>query len=73
MTGYRIHVWFDPDRLNQGEPAHDDGVVVLPVIPVPGMEIRDGAGQIALVRRVVLFASPSPDGAVAAVVCEADG
>ncbi len=73
MTGYRIHVWFDPDGLRRGEPAHDDGVLMLPVIPTIGMEIRDAAGQLAVVRRVVLFASPGPDGAVAAVVCEAGG
>jgi hypothetical protein len=69
MTGFRVRVWFDPDALESGEPAHDDGVVVLPVIPVPGMELRDDSGQLATVRRVVLFSTPGPDGAVAAVVC----
>ncbi|MBK1657125.1 hypothetical protein [Paracraurococcus ruber] len=71
MTGYRIHVWYDPDGLDRGEPIHDDGVVVLPVIPQIGMEIRDAAGQLAVVRRVVLFATPGKDNAVAAIVCEA--
>ena len=71
MAGFRIRLWFDPDGLNRGEPAHDDGVVVLPVIPVPGMEIRDSSGQIAVVQRVVLLTNPGPDGAVAAVVCSA--
>ncbi|MCB4820527.1 hypothetical protein [Roseicella aerolata] len=69
MAGFRIRLWFDPDGLNRGEPAYDDGVVVLPVIPVPGMEIRDSSGQIAVVQRVVLLTNPGPDGAVAAVVC----
>lgn len=71
MAGYRIHVWYDPDGLDRGEPIHDDGVVTLPVIPSPGMELRDATGQIGVIRRVVLFAMPGPDGAVAAVVCEA--
>ncbi|GGG43107.1 hypothetical protein GCM10010964_33180 [Caldovatus sediminis] len=69
MAGYRVRVWFDADGLGVGEPARDNGVLELPVIPQPGMELADDEGRVATIRRVVLLASPDPDGAVAVLVC----
>jgi hypothetical protein len=69
MAGFRMRVWFDPDGLDVGQPAKDDGLIELPVIPQPGMELADDSGKLAVVRRVVLLHSPGPDGAVAVLVC----
>lgn len=69
MAGHRVRVWYDADGIGVGAPARDRGVVELAVIPQPGMELADADGRTAMVRRVVLLASPGPDGAVAVVVC----
>ncbi len=69
MAGYKLRIWFDADGLGIGEPARDNGVVELPVIPQPGMELADDEGRVAIIRRVVLLHSPGPDGAVAVLVC----
>ncbi len=69
MPGFRVRVWFDPDGLDVGKPAKDEGLIELPVIPQPGMELADDQGQVAVIQRVVLLHSPGPDGAVAVLVC----
>ena len=69
MAGFRVRVWFDPDGLDVGRPAKDDGLIESPVIPQPGMELADDTGQVAVIRRVVLLHSVGPDGAVAVLVC----
>jgi len=69
MAGFRVRVWYDPDGIGVGAPARDQGVIELPIIPEPGMELADDDGQTAVVRRVVLLRTPGPDGAVAVVVC----
>ena len=69
MAGYGVRVGFDADGLGVGQPARDNGVLELPVIPQPGMELADDEGRVATIRRVVLLASPDPDGAVAVLVC----
>ena len=69
MAGYRVRIWFDADGMGIGEPARDKGIVDLPVIPQPGMELADDDGRVATIRRVVLLHSPGPDGAVAVLVC----
>jgi hypothetical protein len=67
--GFKVRVWFDADGLGVGQPARDSGVIELPTIPQPGMELADDEGRVATIRRVVLLHSPGPDGAVAVLVC----
>jgi hypothetical protein len=69
MAGHRVRICFDADGLGVGRPARDNGVLELPVIPQPGMELADDEGRVAMVRRAVVLASPDPEGAVAVLVC----
>ena len=57
------------DGLDVGQPAKDDGLIELPAIPQPGMELADDTGKLAMISRVILLHSPGPDGAVAVLVC----